>query len=222
MTQLQTSPSEARPGDTIVVGGHRVGDPGRSGTVLEVLGAPDHRHYRVRWEDERETLFYPAGDIVIRHPVARALVAALAEGAAHYELIHHERTMTAAAEAKALGIEGSEVAKTLVVSTGHGYVRVVVPASRRLDLHRLRELPGVDKAARLATEAELAAAYPDFELGAVPPLGGPAGDRVVVDRPLAELESLVFEAGTHSESVRLRTDDLLRLTEARVADVSTD
>jgi prolyl-tRNA editing enzyme YbaK/EbsC (Cys-tRNA(Pro) deacylase) len=58
-----------------------------------------------------------------------------------------------------------------------------------------------------------------FELGAVPPVGGPAGDRILVDRRLAARESVVFEFGAHDESIRLRTTDLLRLTHADVVDL---
>jgi Ala-tRNA(Pro) deacylase len=135
-----------------------------------------------------------------------------------HELIAHHRTETAAEEATALGLPASEIAKTLVLVTGAGYVRAVLPASERLDLHKARRLLG-DTTTRLATEAELALAYPTFELGAVPPFGGPVGDRVVVDKQLAFHDSVVFEAGTHSESVRLKTTDLLVLAEAEIVDL---
>jgi Ala-tRNA(Pro) deacylase len=138
-----------------------------------------------------------------------------------HELIPHRRTETAADEARALGVPAAEVAKTVVLVTSTGYVRVVLPASRRLDLHKARRLLGDDEA-RLATEAELALAYPTFELGAVPPFAGPVGDRVVVDKKLAFCDSVVFEAGSHSESVRLKTTDLLVVAEAEIVDLCAD
>jgi hypothetical protein len=51
----------------IDVDGHRLGEPHRTGEILEVLRSADHEHYRVRWEDGRVTIVYPAGDVVIRH-----------------------------------------------------------------------------------------------------------------------------------------------------------
>ena len=54
-------------GDVIVVEGHRVGEGRRTGEILEILGSPGHEHYRVRWEDGRETIFYPGGDVVVHH-----------------------------------------------------------------------------------------------------------------------------------------------------------
>jgi len=137
-----------------------------------------------------------------------------------YDAIKHVRTLTAFDEARAVGVEPAEVAKTVVLVDG-GYVRATVPASARLDLHKVNAVLGEAHHARLATESELAAAYPMFELGAVPPCGGPAGDRVLLDRRLAEAEFVVFEAGRHDLSVRLKTDDLLALTAAEVDDLTS-
>ena len=139
-----------------------------------------------------------------------------------YELIPHRPTETARDEAAELGLSLDEVAKTIVLVTEGGFVRAVLPASERLDLHKARELLGSGKSTRLATEAELAGAYPMFELGAVPPFGGPAGDRTIVDRRLGGRESVVLEAGAHDQSVRLTTEDLLRLTASELADICRD
>ena len=135
-----------------------------------------------------------------------------------YDLIEHRRTETAGDEARAIGATLDEVAKTIVLVSGERFVRAVLPASERLDLHKVQEVLQ-DKHARLATEGELVSAYPMYELGAVPPFGVPAGDLVLVDRHLAERDSVVAEAGSHNESVRLRTRDLLRLAAARIEDL---
>jgi Ala-tRNA(Pro) deacylase len=147
------------------------------------------------------------------------LARTLAEAGVEHEVLPHARTMTALAEAEAVGCSPYEVAKTIVLTTPDGYARAVIPACDRLDIHRVRELLGGRTATRLTTEPELAQAYPEFELGAVPPFGGHAGDRVLVDRRLAECECVVFEGGTHDESIRMRTDDLLRLADAELRDI---
>ena len=153
---------------------------------------------------------------------AQNLLRELAKSRLVYEVIPHRTTTSAGEEAVMLGVSRDEVAKTLVLVTENGNVRAVVPASERLDLHKVRELLGSSKQTRLATETELAAAYPMFELGAVPPFGGIAGDRTVVDRRLADQESVIVEAGSHTESVRMRTRDLIALTQARIADISVN
>jgi Ala-tRNA(Pro) deacylase len=144
----------------------------------------------------------------------------LDEAGVDFDLLEHAHTERAADEAAALGVGLEEVAKTLVLTTPSGNVRAVLPASERLDLHKVSDLlEAPHKQVHLATEDALARDYSDFELGAVPPFGGPK-DAVIVDTRLAERDSVVLEAGTHEQSVRLKAADLLRLTEARVADIS--
>jgi Ala-tRNA(Pro) deacylase len=139
-----------------------------------------------------------------------------------YELMPHAHTERAADEAAALGVEPEAVAKTIVLTSSLGYVRAVLPAPERLDLHKLRAHLGEGKELRLATESELVYAYPGFELGAVPPFGGPAGDRVVVDTHIADRAWVIVEDGTHDRSVRLKTGDLLRATRATVGEICCD
>lgn len=54
-------------GDLIVVEEHRVGGGRRTGEILEVLGERERPHYRVRWDDDRETIFYPSSDAHVVH-----------------------------------------------------------------------------------------------------------------------------------------------------------
>lgn len=139
-----------------------------------------------------------------------------------YELIPHTHTERALDEASVLGVAPGEIGKTLVLTSERGRVRAVLPASQRLDLRKLREHLGGGKEIRLATEDELASAYPAFELGAVPPFGGPHGDTVIVDERIAAYDSVIVEAGTHEQSVRVHTSDLLALTGAALADICVE
>jgi hypothetical protein len=61
-----------QPGDVVEITGHRVGDAPRSGEIVEVLGTPGHLHFRVRWEDGHESIFWPSSDAVIRPARRRA------------------------------------------------------------------------------------------------------------------------------------------------------
>jgi Ala-tRNA(Pro) deacylase len=149
-----------------------------------------------------------------------ALLSVLDASHVSYEVIAHRRTMSAAAEARAIGVKPSHVAKTLVLATEPGFVRAVVPASARVDLRKVRAALESDEV-RLATEPELVGAYPEFELGAVPPVGG-AEDRVVVDLRVDREPSVTFEAGTHDLSVRMKAADLVSLANARVADICAE
>ena len=147
----------------------------------------------------------------------------LDEAGVDFDVLEHAHTERAADEAAALGVAPEEVAKTLVLATPEGNVRAVVPASERLDLHKVSGLLGVgSKKVHLASEDTLARDYPEFDLGAVPPFGGAHGDQVIVDTRLAERDSVVLEAGSHEQSLRMKADDLVRLTSAQVADITRE
>jgi hypothetical protein len=60
------NPEIARPGDWIEIHGHVQGEAPRSALVLEVLGTAGNEHYRVRWDEEHESILYPGPDAVIR------------------------------------------------------------------------------------------------------------------------------------------------------------
>jgi hypothetical protein len=52
-------------GDLIEIGGTRVGEHRRVGEIMKLLGSRGHEQYLVRWEDDRETLFYPTGHATV-------------------------------------------------------------------------------------------------------------------------------------------------------------
>jgi Ala-tRNA(Pro) deacylase len=125
-----------------------------------------------------------------------------------FELLAHRQAYTSTDEARALGIDVGEVLKTLAVRTGPGYVLAVIPASRRVDLHLVRDVLG-DHQARLASEEELGRDFPGYQLGALPPLGALLGSEVFIDPAVLEHDLVVFAAGTQTESVRMGTRELL-------------
>jgi Ala-tRNA(Pro) deacylase len=106
-------------------------------------------------------------------------------------------------------VAADEVLKTVAVRTRGKYVLAVVPASRRLELRLVRESLD-DPDARLATEAELVADFPGYELGALPPLGSLLGMRMLVDPEVLRQETVLLAAGTETESVRVRVGELFR------------
>jgi Ala-tRNA(Pro) deacylase len=150
-------------------------------------------------------------------PVPQPVLDELEEAAIPYDLLPHPRTTSASAEAHALGLPAREVAKTVVLAVGDGFVRVVVPASERVDLAKVRAFLGRDDVS-IASEHAIGDAYPEFELGAVPPLAG-RRDRVLVDVHVLENDFAIVEAGTHDNSLRLPSRDLVAHESALIADV---
>lgn len=151
------------------------------------------------------------------HAAPRGLVERLDRTGVAYALVPHRHSATAKGEASALHVRPSQVVKTIVLVTDDGFVRAAIPASERLDLRKVGEVIG--SPARLATEAELVSAYPEFDLGAVPPFPFGDGDRVLLDIRVCGNDEVLLDAGTHDESLRLRVADLLDLAEADVAEL---
>ena len=140
------------------------------------------------------------------------------EGVAH-EVLEHRPTFSAAAEARASGSEPREAAKTLALRDHDQYRMAVIPATHRLDLHRVRELLGCTSHLRLATEAELERDFPMFDVGAMPPLGPMMPMPEVIDVHLLYHERILCAGGDHRHSLRMDPRDLMRVCEPRVASI---
>ncbi len=133
-----------------------------------------------------------------------------------YAPLHHRPVWTGLGEAVALDMPAEEVAKTVVLDTPRGHVVAVVPASRRVSLRFVRRALG-QRDVSIASEAEVVRDFPEFELGALPPLSELLDAPVFVDTHLAGRRWVVFAAGSREESVRVRVDDLIELDSATVA-----
>ena len=135
-----------------------------------------------------------------------------------YEIVEHDATYSAAAEARATEADPEATAKTVALRDHDGYRLAVVPASERLDVQRARQVLGSTHHLRLATEAELERDFPAFDVGAMPPFATTPLPEVV-DLRLLRHDRLVCAGGEHRRSVRIDALELLRITEPRVADV---
>lgn len=150
---------------------------------------------------------------------AGTVTAFLDEQGIEYELVEHEQEYSAAAEARASGIEPENAAKSVLLRDADGYRLAVIPASERLDVHKAREALGAGSHLRLATEDEMGADFPGFELGAIPPLGPMLPAPEIVDRGLLDHDRVLCNAGDHRHSVVLAPQALVDVGEAQVADI---
>ena len=112
-------------------------------------------------------------------------------------------------------VPGRMWAKTVVCLADGEPVLAVLPAHYAVDIGQLRQLVGAT-ALRLANEVELAPLYPDCELGAMPPLGPLFNQPVYVDESLTADKDILFNAGTHTDAVRMSFDDFMKLVRPRV------
>jgi Ala-tRNA(Pro) deacylase len=139
----------------------------------------------------------------------------------HYEVVEHERTQTATAEARAAGLPPADVAKTVVLRDQEGVRLAVIPASERLDMHKVkRELESTGL--RLVTEREMADEFDDFEVGAVPPFGPMFHALALVDRRLLDHDHILCGGGDHEHGLLVDPKDIVQAGKARVADICED
>ena len=123
-----------------------------------------------------------------------------------YAAIRHAPAYTAQEIAAKAHVPGKELAKTVVLKIDGELVLAVLPASFRIDLELLRSTLGAEST-ELAAEKEFSGKFPDCEVGAMPPFGNLYGMRTYVADCLAEDDEIAFNAGTHSELVRLAYED---------------
>ena len=97
-----------------------------------------------------------------------------------------------------------------------------IPASERLDLRKLRELLGATRQLRLASEDEIAREFPTLEVGAVPPFGPVTPAAEVIDRNLLEQQRILCPGGDHRHSVVVNPREVVRITDAKTADICQD
>lgn len=133
-----------------------------------------------------------------------------------FQVQHHPVAYTAQQVAASEHIPGRMVAKVVMVVADDRLVLLTLPAPARVDLERVAAMLGA-RAVRLAHEEEFAAAFSDCEVGAMPPFGNLYDLPVYADPSLAENQTIVFAAGTHTDTMSLAYSDFARLVRPVVA-----
>ncbi|HTR33520.1 MAG TPA: aminoacyl-tRNA deacylase, partial [Gaiellaceae bacterium] len=120
----------------------------------------------------------------------------------------------AVAVAEALGLPPSQLFKTLVVSVDGKLAVFVVPGDRQLDLRAA----GKRTALAGREEAERATGY---VVGGISPLGQRRRLPTTVDRSALDWDTVLVSAGRRGLQIELSPQELVRLTAAQVADVTS-
>jgi len=123
-----------------------------------------------------------------------------------FQRLVHQPVYTANRVAQALHVPGREMAKSVLLRTGHGYVLAVLPATHHVNLEDVGECLGEERV-EMASEADMDKLFPDCERGAMPPFGSMYQLPTLVDDALAEDEEIVFEGQNHSEAIRMTYRD---------------
>lgn len=141
----------------------------------------------------------------------------LAEQHVAYDVHSHPVAYTAQELAAAEHVSGRMVAKAVIVAADGQMVMLVLPAVHQVDLERVAAATGATDV-RLAGEDEFAGVFPDCETGAIPPFGNLYDLPTYADPSLARAESIVFPAGTHTDTISLKYSDYERLAGPALAE----
>jgi Ala-tRNA(Pro) deacylase len=144
------------------------------------------------------------------------LIDFLNENKVKYQIVHHPEAFTAQELAAVEHVKGRDHAKVVMVTSDGQQIMVVLPTDHQVDLDKLEGATG--KAASLSTEDQFKALFPDCSVGAMPPFGGLYGVPTFVDKALTYDEFIVFEAGTHTDAIKMTYDDYARLAKPTVLD----
>ena len=131
-----------------------------------------------------------------------------------YTPAKHPVVYTAQEIAAAQHVPGRQLAKCVLVKTDRGVVLAVLPAVHLIDLKKLKAVLGAT-ALTIAKEADIKERFPDVEVGAMSPFGNLYTVPVVVDRALEESEHIVFNAGSHTDTIKMRYQDFARLAKPK-------
>ena len=137
-----------------------------------------------------------------------------------YVSIQHSPAYTAQEVAESVHIPGKELAKTVIVDLDGEMAMAVLPANRKIVLQDLREITGCDQV-KFASEEEFRQRFPDCETGAMPPFGNLYGMDVFVAETLTHQDEIAFNAGSHTEVIRLAFEDFERLVQPKVVSFTT-
>ena len=131
-----------------------------------------------------------------------------------YVVLSHSLAYSAQEVAATVHIPGKEIAKTVLVNVNGKMGMTVLPASYNINFNRLMiALGGGD--VFLAPESELLDIFPDCELGAMPPFGNLYNMEVFVAKSLAEDEEISFNAGSHTEIIKMDYKDFAQMVEPK-------
>jgi Ala-tRNA(Pro) deacylase len=127
-----------------------------------------------------------------------------------FSIQHHRQAFTLPEVAVEVHEPAEHVAKVVIAQVDDRLVMLVVPTPEHVDFKRVAKLLHAQSAVA-AQEDEFQSRFPDCESGAMPPFGNRYDMPTYIDEALTRTSTLVFQAGTHRDTLKLATEDYLRL-----------
>jgi Ala-tRNA(Pro) deacylase len=150
--------------------------------------------------------------------IPKRLIDCLNENKVHYQILQHPEAVTAQRIAQAEHEKGRHHAKVVMLKSGGQHLMMVLPADYQIDLEKVEKIIG--NAVSLNKEQEFKSMFADCAIGAMPPFGNLYGLPTYVDKNLAEQDYIVFEAGTHTDAIKMSYRDYEKIVKPEVKDLA--
>lgn len=147
--------------------------------------------------------------------ISRRVLDLLATNHVPFDIIRHPTTFTAQRTAEVTHIPGNMLAKTVLVMVEGDMKMFVLSANHKLDMKTLRDIFNTPNV-RLAEESDFSKRFPDCEVGGMPPFGNLYGIDVYVSRELTKDDEIFFNAGDHSELIKMKYSDYAALVHPHI------
>ena len=150
--------------------------------------------------------------------IPKQLIDCLDGNKVSYEVLQHPEAVTAQRIAQAEHVKGRHHAKVVMVKSGDQHLMMVLPADHQIDLEKVEKAIG--NAVSLGKEQEFKTLFSDCAIGAMPPFGNLYGLPTYVEQSLAEQDYIVFEAGTHTDAIKMSYRDYEKIVKPKVNDLA--
>ena len=132
-----------------------------------------------------------------------------------YVSIAHSPAYTIQEVAESTHIPGNQMAKTVIVQLDGKMAMAVLPGNQKIVMQDLRDVTGSEHA-KLVPELSFRMRFPDCDIGAMPPFGNLYGMEVYAASTLAQNDDIAFNAGSHSEVIKMAYADFERLVHPKI------
>jgi Ala-tRNA(Pro) deacylase len=136
-----------------------------------------------------------------------------------YVSIKHSLAFTSLEVAESTHIPGKNFAKTVIIKIDNKLAMAVLPANFLVDVDLIKDVVKADFV-ELAAEKEFENLFPGCEIGAMPPFGNLYDMDVYVASTLTKDEEIVFNAGSHTEVIKIAYKDFEKLVNPKIVQLS--
>ena len=139
----------------------------------------------------------------------------LTQNKIHYLSIAHPVAYATREISHVSHVSEQSLAKTVIINAGNRRVMIVVPSNEAINFESLKKALH-ETSVGLVPENEFSKLFPDCELGAMPPFGNLYNMDVYVEKNLTKNKDIAFNAGSHTEVIKMSYQDFEKLVHPMV------